>query len=276
MFTGNVSLGLFAVNPRRDVYRNLKILAFAPVLNEKLKIAEVIKRTPMDVADEVLIVDDGSDDGSPDVCRALGATVVELGRTMGVGAAIRRAFTYAIENGFDVIVVMAGNNKDFPEHITNLIDPIADGCADFVQGSRYLHEEQEFGPMPLYRKFATRVHPWMFSRISGQRITDSTNGFRAIHTKLLTSPLIDVSSSRLDNYELEPFIFMSAIRQGFKVVEVPARKVYPPKNLGQTKMKPITGWWSILRPLVWLFAQSPISILRSPKPAPRTKGLPNP
>ena len=257
------------------MYRNLKVLAFAPVLNEKLKIAEVIKRTPRDVADEILIVDDGSDDGSPSICRALGATVVELGQTLGVGAAIRTAFQYAVDNEFDVIVVMAGNNKDFPEHMTNLIDPIASNFADFVQGSRYLHDEQDFGPMPLYRKVATRLHPWLFSRISGQRVTDSTNGFRAIHTRVLTSPLIDLSPARLDNYELEPYIFMNAIRKGFRVVEVPARKVYPPKNLGQTKMKPITGWWSILRPLFWLFAQNPLSILRAPRPAPNLEEAPN-
>ena len=56
----------------------------------------------------------------------------------------------------------------------------------------------------------------------------------------------------LDKYELEPYLFLKAIRLGYKVKEVPVSKVYPPKELGYTKMKPLVGWWSILRPLVYL------------------------
>jgi dolichol-phosphate mannosyltransferase len=234
------------------MYRGLKVIAIAPVLNEERKIGEVVRRTPRDLVDEVLVIDDGCTDRSPEVARALGATVLPMGRVAGVGAALREDYRYAREHHFDVAVVMAGNNKDSPEEIPALLDPIADGRSDFVQGSRFLKRDANFGPMPLYRKLATRVHPLLFSAAARHWVTESTNGFRAVHRRVLLDPRLDLSQSWLDEYELEPYLYLRAIQLGYRTTEVPVTKVYPPKHLGQTKMKPITGWWSILRPLFYL------------------------
>jgi dolichol-phosphate mannosyltransferase len=234
------------------MYRGLSVLAMAPVLNEEAKIGEVVRRTPRDIVDEMLVIDDGCTDRSPEVARGLGANVLPLGKTVGVGAALRAGYQYAVAKGYDVAVVMAGNNKDSPEEIPILLDPIADGRADFVQGSRFLKGDANFGPMPTYRKLATRLHPLLFSLVARRRVTESTNGFRAVRTSLLKDPRIALDQSWLDEYELEPYLMFKAIRLGYGFAEVPVTKIYPPKKLGQTKMKPITGWWSILRPLVYL------------------------
>jgi dolichol-phosphate mannosyltransferase len=234
------------------MYKGLRVLAMAPVLNEEKKIGEVVRRTPRDVVDEMLVIDDGCTDSSPDVARALGANILTMGRVAGVGAALRAGYAYAVEHGYDIAVVMAGNNKDSPEEIPALIDPIAKGEAEFVQGSRFLKREANFGPMPLYRKVATRVHPVLFSLAARKYVTESTNGFRAVSRQVLTDPRIDLNQSWLDEYELEPYLYLRAIQCGFRTAEVAVTKVYPPKKLGQTKMKPITGWWSILRPLVYV------------------------
>jgi dolichol-phosphate mannosyltransferase len=235
------------------VYRDLRVLAMAPVLNEEKKIGDVVRRTPRDVVDKLLVIDDGCTDRSIEVAREFGADILDMGRTVGVGAALRAGYRLARSEGFDVAVVMAGNNKDSPEQITRLLDPIADGRADFVQGSRYLDgTDAHYGEMPAYRKVATRLHPLLFSLAARRRVTDSTNGFRALRTSVLDDDRIRLDQPWLDEYELEPYLYLKLIRLGYKTTEVPVSKVYPPKALGQTKMKPVTGWWSILRPLVYV------------------------
>jgi dolichol-phosphate mannosyltransferase len=233
------------------MYADRRVIGLVPVFDEEQKIGSVLERIPADVVDEVVVIDDGSSDGSAAVARSHGATVISLGRTVGVGAALRTGYEYAASHGFDIAVVMAGNNKDSPEEIPDLLDPIVNGRADFVQGSRWRNAERNFGAMPRYRKIATRLHPLLFSAVARRRITDSTNGFRALLVEMLRDPRLDLTPPWLDGYELEPYLFLRVIRLGYRVVEVPVTKVYPPRHLGQTKMRPVFDWWSILRPLVY-------------------------
>lgn len=232
------------------MYRALRSALVVPVLDEEKKIGEVVRRAPRDVVDAVLVVDDGSRDRSPDVAREGGAEVLPMGRTVGVGAALRAGFRWAKERGFDVVVVCAGNNKDAPEEIPRLLDPIADG-ADFVQGSRFMAGGGT-GGMPAYRHFATRLHPVLFSLAARKWVSESTNGFRAFRTRLLDDGRINLNQDWLDEYELEPYLYWKVIRLGYKTAEVPVTKIYPPRSVGYTKMPPITGWWSILRPVILL------------------------
>ncbi len=234
------------------MYRGLKFIVIAPCYNEEKKISLVVGRIKaVGIADEILVVDDGSNDNSANAAKAQGANVLSLGKVCGVGAALRTGFEYA-KDKFDVIVVIAGNNKDEPNEIPRLLEPIADKKAKFVQGSRFLPQGGYGGDMPTYRKFATRLHPLLFSLFTGRKVTESTNGFRAFTTDLLSDKRIQLDQRWLDQYELEPYLYYKAITLGHPCAEVPVTKIYPPRKIGNTKMKPITGWWSILRPLVLL------------------------
>ncbi|MFT5123921.1 MAG: dolichol-phosphate mannosyltransferase [Candidatus Omnitrophota bacterium] len=228
----------------------MKILATPICWNESMKIGRVCDRFEDGLVDKMMVFDDASTDGSPDVVREKGYEVFQQESQQGVGAAIRAAIKYARKEGYDILVVVAGNDKDRPTEIPRLVKPIIEDGYDFVQGSRYL-PEGEFGNMPFYRRLATGfVHPLMFTLAARQRITDSTNGFRAIRLSCFDDERINIDQPWLDKYELEPYIFFKFIRLGFKVCEVPVTKIYPPKSLGgYTKMKPITGWWSILKPI---------------------------
>ena len=229
----------------------MKVLVVPFCYNEHVKIERTLARFPKERPYDVLVMDDGSTDGSPARIHEMGFEVLSHPERRGVGAAIQTINRYALEKGYEVIVHMAGNDKDDPLLIPRLLDALAAG-ADYVQGSRYA-KGGDFGNMPVYRVLATRfVHPLLFSLVSGMRVTDSTNGFRAYRTKLLLDSRIDLAQDWLRQYELEPYFFCKTIRLGYKVVEVPVTKFYPPKELGYTKMAPLTGWWSILRPLVYL------------------------
>jgi len=231
------------------MYRGLRVLAAIPAWNEESKIGDVVRRVPMDIIDETLVVDDGSTDGTVEVARGLGATVVSLGSVRGVGYAILKGMHYARDNGFDVVVLIAGNNKDAPEEIPQLLDPVVDQGCDFVIGSRFLKGGGLGGDMPAYRKLATRMHPILVGFFCGKRITESTNGFRAIRLSLLEDERIDLEQEWLEHYELEVYLLMKVLKLGYGHTEVPATKIYPPKALGITKMRPVLDWWNILRPV---------------------------
>lgn len=234
------------------MYKGRRILLVAPAYNEEVKIGEVVRRAravPNGIIDTMLVVDDGSTDDTARVARAEGARVESLGAVMGVGCAIRRGFDIARAEGFDIVVMIAGNNKDSPEEITRLLDPICDGDHDFVMGSRFLPGGAFGGDVPAYRKLATRLHPALVGLFCGRRITESTNGYRAMKVSVLSDPRIDLDQRWLDQYELEVYLLMKLLKLGYRASEVPVSKIYPPREIGHTKMRPWRDWWKMLRPI---------------------------
>jgi dolichol-phosphate mannosyltransferase len=229
----------------------MRVLAATFAYNEGEKIRRTLARHPRVRSYDLLVHDDGSTDGALD---GIDPRVVVLRNPVnqGIGAAMKRVFQYALDQAYDVVVIHAGNDKDDPLEIPALLAPLEADSADFVQGSRYLGGGG-FGNMPAYRVIGTRViHPLIFSIAAGKRVTESTNGFRAFRTALLRDPRIDWRQAWLDRYELEPYLMLKAIALGYRHVEVPVTKVYPPHHLGYTKMRPVIDWWSIIRPVVYL------------------------
>jgi dolichol-phosphate mannosyltransferase len=229
----------------------MRVLAATFAFNEGEKIRRTLARHPAVRDYDLLVVDDGSTDGAVDG-RDPSIAVIRNDTNRGIGAAMKQAFEYALDRGYDVIAIHAGNDKDEPLEIPRLLEPINAGTADFVQGSRYLGGGG-FGNMPRYRVLGTRhVHPLASSLAARKRITDSTNGFRAFRTAILRDPRIDWRQSWLNRYELEPYLLLKTIRLGYRHCEVPVTKIYPDHGLGYTKMRPIVDWWSILRPIVYV------------------------
>lgn len=234
--------------------QNARALMIVCAYNENVKLERTLSRFPKkaDRDYDVMVMDDGSTDGSIEKIDTSEFLVHRLGACIGVGAAIRRAIELAREQNYSVIMFMAGNDKDRPVEIHRILDPVRQQGFALIQGSRYL-PGGSYGNMPIYRRLTTQfVHPILFSLIVRKRLTDTTNGFRAIHLSVFDDPAIDINQPWLDQYEMEVYLRFKIIRLGYKHGEVPCTKIYPEKALGITKMKPITGWWSILRPIFLL------------------------
>jgi len=232
------------------MYKGQSIQVILPALNEAGKIGRAVQRIPRPLVDRVLVVDDGSTDGTTAEAETAGATVIRHDSNRGVGAAIRSGIERAQQDGIALTGIMAGDDQDDPDELVRLAEAIVDRGCEFVQGSRYLPGGQRLN-QPLSRTVMTIGYSVMFSASVLRRITDATNGFKLFRTEICREwPL---RQAWLDRYELEPYLLYQAIRRGHRVCEVPVTKYYPPdRAVGYTKMKAWRDWWRISRPMLLL------------------------
>ena len=226
----------------------MNIIVILPAYNEQGKVGKVVQKVwdhCSNIVNEVLVVNDASADETLREAEEGGATVISHKINLGAGAAIRTGIDYAIKKGYDICVIMGADDQDDPSDIPKLINPIIDEGYDFVQGSRYLNGQRTVD-MPLSRAITTRLYTLLFRLASGFPVTDGSNGFRAFRLKIFQKINIWREKGR---YNLEPYIFLQAIKKGFKVKEAPVTKRFDLEK-GYSKMKPITSWFNTSEPLI--------------------------
>jgi dolichol-phosphate mannosyltransferase len=210
-----------------------------------------LDRFPEERDYDVLLINDGSTDGTRDILSKEGFKVIEHEQNRGLGAAIKTGIGYALENKYDIIVIMAGNDKDDPNEIPKLTKAIFEDGYDYVQGSRFF-KGGRWDNLPLSRYVMIRLYSILLSVIFRTKITDPANGFRAYRASIFDDERIDIWQDWLNHYEFETYLTIYVLKIGYKYGEVPVSKIYPKRKrkVKYSHIRPFVDWWSILRPLL--------------------------
>lgn len=162
--------------------RGVRCLAIIPAFNERGAVGTVvsdIRRLQPDF--DVVVIDDGSGDGTSVIAQAAGAVVVRLPLNLGIGGAVQTGYLYADRNGFDIAIQVDADGQHPVDEIDRLVKPLAAGEADMVIGSRFLEGNgyQSSG----IRRIGIRVFARLVSLIIREHVTDTTSGFRGVNRK---------------------------------------------------------------------------------------------
>jgi len=198
----------------------MKILTALPVYNESEHVATVLREV-MRYASDILVVDDGSTDGTDRVLEKMSPIrVVRHATNRGYGAALRTAFSYAITEGYEILVTIDCDGQHEPCRIPDFLAACT-GDVDIVSGSRYLRRFPGDSEPPPDRQRINQIITHELNRILGLSLTDAFCGFKAYRV---------ASVSRLelteDGYAMPIELWVQAVKHGLKIVELPVPLIY--------------------------------------------------
>jgi glycosyltransferase involved in cell wall biosynthesis len=214
---------------------DLPIAVVVPAYQAQATIASVVARTFRAVpAAYVIVVDDGSSDGTGDVGRRTGALVLSNPTNRGKGAALRAGAARALEDGASVVVTLDADGQHPPEDIPRLMVPITQGKADLVLGAR-----PRSGSMPWSRRLTNWLSARLATRIGGQGVSDAQTGYRAF-TRAVAERVRPTEA----RYDYETAFLLGALEAGFRVASVPIPTIYAD---ARSHFRPWGDTWRVAR-----------------------------
>ena len=223
-----------------------KISVVIPTLNEALAIAEVVASVPKDGVAQIIVVDNGSIDGTAERASAAGAQVVHEPRR-GYGSACLAGAKAA--RGSDIIVFLDGDRSDDPRQLDLIAAPLIQKQADLTIGSR-IGGELERGSMPLHGRLGNRLVVLILRGLYGVRITD-IGSFRAIRTRALFNLNMEQMT-----YGWPVEMVVKATRKGLRIKSIPIRyrrRIGVSKVTGTLRGSFLAAYYMFLVPLKYLF-----------------------
>ena len=194
-----------------------EIIALIPAYNEVRYIADVVKRTLEHLP--VIVVDDGSSDGSGAAAALAGAKVIAHKTNQGKGAALNTGFNYAVHRGVDALITLDADGQHDPDEIPLFIEAFRAGKGDLIIGQR------TFAEMPTKSRFGNRVGTWLLGKAMGQPVPDNQSGYR-----LLSRPVMEQVRPSSSRFEAEVEILLRAQMAGFRLAWVPIKTIYNDKK----------------------------------------------
>lgn len=229
-----------AVRPERA-------LVIVPTYNERENIARLIEAVlSQDPRLEILVVDDGSPDGTAEIVSGIMATTGRVHlhqrpRKMGLGTAYIAGFRWALERPFDVVFEMDADFSHDPNHLPMFLKEIE--FADLVLGSRYRGGKVTIINWPITRLLLSYFANVYARSVTGLQLWDGTGGFKCFRRQVLEA--IDLSKVVSNGYAFQIEMSFRAWKKGFRITEIPI--VFVDRTEGQSKMSK-----SIVREAVWM------------------------
>ena len=225
--------------------QRLRTLAIVPAYNEEHSIGTVLEEIrAADVDLHVVVVNDASEDGTAAIAARGGAAVLNLPFNVGIGGAMQAGYQYALEHGFELAIQVDGDGQHDPREIGRVLEPILDGRADLVVGTRFVKGGGYRGT-PL-RRVGIRIFAAIVSLMVGQRVSDTTSGFRGANRKALR---LFAAQYPHDYPEVESIVLLS--RHGLRLLEVPVQMRV--RETGNSSITALRSVYYMIKVLLALF-----------------------
>lgn len=231
--------------PAQRAPRRLRSIAIVPAYNEAESLGTVLEEIRAADPDlDVVVVNDGSTDASANVAAAAGAAVVSLPFNVGIGGAVQTGYQYALEHGFEVAIQVDGDGQHDPREIAEVLEPILEGRADLVVGTRFVTGGGYRGTR--LRRVGIRIFAAVVSLLVGQRVSDTTSGFRAVNRRALK---LFAAEYPHDYPEVESIVLLS--RHHLRMLEVPVQMRV--RETGNSSITAMRSAYYMIKVLLALF-----------------------
>lgn len=207
-------------------------------------IAKAAQAIPAGTADHILVIDDCSKDNTSEMAKKAGLDVVRHEKNTGYGGAQKTGYKEAIKRGFDIVVMVHGDNQYDPAFAPKFVEKIRNEGYDVVSGTRMVLGDVLKNGMPLWKFIPNRCLTWLENFVFQTNLTDYHNGYRAFSVEFLKKVPLDLLSDKFD-FDTD-IIIQAAIRKA-KIAEVPHPTRYMDENSQMPFSKGVKYGLSILR-----------------------------